>query len=77
MVLYQKLTFKFHADLQTFLKTAKRATFPLSFVNVTSSLRNARIDLLILNGPLEKSFAGFAREKSIVVAAHFIAANRT
>lgn len=72
-----RLTFKFHADVQTLLEAAEGATLPLRFVNVASPFSDARIDLFILNSPLEEALARLAGEEAIVVAANFVPADGT
>jgi len=71
------LTFELHADFEALLKAAVRATLPLCFVNVTGSLGDARVDLLVLDGALEETLAGLTREQTVVIARHFVATYRT
>lgn len=42
---------------------------------MTRALGNARVDLLVLHGPLEESLARLARQQAIVIARHLVAAN--
>ena len=53
-------TFKFHSDVQTFLKSAIWATFPLCLVDDAASISYTSIDLFILNGAFEEAFAALA-----------------
>ena len=63
-------TFKFHAHIKTFLKSAIWTSFSLGFINYTVSVCHTSVDFLILNSPLEESFAGLASQQSIVVSRH-------
>lgn len=58
----KKLTLKLHADFEALLKTTVGTPLPLCFVNVTGPLGDARVDLLVLDGALEETLAGFAGE---------------
>lgn len=49
----------------------------MRFVDVTVAVGDTRVDLLVLNRPLEEAFAGLAREKAVVISGHFVAAHRT
>jgi hypothetical protein len=66
-----------HADIETLLETTIRTSFPLRLVDVTSAIGHTRVDLLVLNRPLEEALAAFAGQQAIVVAAHLVPANRT
>lgn len=71
------LTFEFHADFQTFLEPAERTPLPLGLVDVTRPLGHARVHFFVLHGPLEKAFARFAREQTVMVTGHLVAAHGT
>lgn len=71
------LTFEFHAHFKALLETAKGASFPLGFVDVTLALSYTRVHFLVLDGPFEKAFARLAGEKAVMVAGHFVSADRT
>lgn len=58
--LHYLLTFEFHANVEALLEAAKWAALSLCFVYVAGSLCDTRVHLLVLYGPLEETFAGFA-----------------
>lgn len=70
------LTFEFHADFETFLEPAKRASFPLGLVYVTRPLGHARVHFLVLHGTFEEAFTRLAREQTVMVTGHLVAAHR-
>lgn len=55
-------SFELHSNVQTLLKAAIRASFSLWLVYVTSSICDARVDLLILHSSLEETLAAFTSE---------------
>ena len=63
-------TFELHADVETLLEPAVRASLPLSLINDTVPVRHASVDLLVLDGPLEESLAGLASKESVVISGH-------
>lgn len=71
------LTFELHSDFETLLKTAVRTSLPLGLVDVTVSIRYARVHLFILYSPFEEAFAALARQQTVMVARHFITTNGT
>ena len=54
--IYIKLTFKFHTNIQTFLKSTKWTSFPLSFIYQTTSIIYTWVHFLILYSTLEKTY---------------------
>lgn len=48
----------------------------MRLVDVTRTLGHARVHLFVLNGPLEEAFARLAREQTVMVTGHLVAANR-
>lgn len=60
---------QFHANIQALLETTVGTPFPLRLVNVTTPVGHTRVDLLVLNRPLEETLATFASQQAVVVAA--------
>jgi len=69
--------FEFHSDVQALLKSAIRTSFPLRFVDDTRSVRDASVNFFVLHGAFEEAFATFASQETVMVAAHFVAADGT
>ena len=69
------LTFELHPDFETLLETTVRAPLPLSLIDLTVSVRHTRVHFLVLDGPLEESFAGLAGQQAVVIAGHFVTAH--
>lgn len=44
---------------------------------MTRPLGHARVHFFVLHGPLEKAFARFAREQTVMVTGHLVSAHRT
>ena len=65
-------TFKLHPHVETFLEPAVRTPLPLRLINDTVPVRHAGVDLLVLDCPLEESFAGLACEEAVVVARYLV-----
>ena len=59
------------------MKSAIGAALPLGLVDDTASLGHTVVHLFVLHGALEKAFARLARQKAIMVTAHFVSAHRT
>lgn len=59
------------------MEPAERTPFPLGLVDVTRPLGHARVHFLVLDGPLEEAFARLAREQTVMVTRHLVAAHGT
>ena len=70
-----KLTFEFHSDVETLLEPAVGTPLPLRLVDDTAPVGDARVDLLVLHGPLEEPLAAFTRQEAVVVAADLVPAD--
>lgn len=64
-----------HSLEQALLKAASLAPIALLLSYQTVVLRNARVNPLVLNGPLEESLAALASDDSIVQTRRLVAAN--
>lgn len=51
------LTLESHADAEALLEAAEGASLPLGFVDATVLVLCARVSLVILNRPLEKTLS--------------------
>ena len=67
-------TFTSHAHLETLLESAVLALVAVVLVYGTVSVSAACVRQIPPHRPLEETFAAFARELSVVLAATFIAA---
>ncbi len=52
-----RLTLESHADAEALLEATEGASLPLGFVNATVLVLCARVSLVILNRPLEKTLS--------------------
>lgn len=66
-----------HSLLYALLEAAVLASVPLRFGDLAVPVRHARVHPPVLHGPLEESFAAFARDNAVVQAGGLVLANHT